>query len=713
MHPVSFDRSSYRIGGQPAYLLSGEFHYFRVPKTDWRRRMRLFKEAGGNTLATYIPWLLHEPEEGNFRFSGEDWLDLEGFLETAREMELYVIARPGPYQYSELIYDGLPGWLVKNYPEILARDISGRSFRQSSVSYLHPLFLQKVEAWFDQVCLILAKYTLASGGPIAFVQLDNEMAGIHEWFGTLDYHPVSMGFGKEDGRYPRFLQQRYGTLSNLNQSYASQAVSFNTVSPDVRTDTDPAVRTRKRKDYYDFYTSSLAEYATILAGLVRKHGITTPFVHNSGNPGMNAHFLETIQALGDQYLLGSDHYYNLNQEWPQNNPTPQYAVRSLISLEMLRAMGFPPTVFEIPGGSASDWPPVTPGDALAAYLVNLAYGMKGSNYYIFTGGPNPPGAGSTTDLYDYGAGIGAKGDIRPLYTVQKEFGAFIQERPWLVSAQRLCDVRFALDFEQPRSAYYWTETIPGLVSQPEAWNYLRRGPLLSALCAGLSPALVDIDSPDWSADTVTPLIVAASSSMSASRQTRLTEFIRAGGHVLLGPVLPQVDEALFPCPILQEFLGTGGPAAAISEQARPSIAGVRNVNGTAYTCPPPPVAEILGVDEWSGKPIAWQWKYDSGGSLIYLGLNWLHAMREHERMLLAVLDRLGLRQLVYCSNPNIWAPIWVHEDKALCYLINLFTAPMTTSVSFQTSPNSPLTGIPEVTIPPITILPRDVRLSRR
>ena len=78
---ITFNNRCYYIDGKPEYLLSGEFHYFRVPKPDWRRRMRLFKAAGGNCLATYIPWLIHEPEEGHFRFSGEDWLDPEGFLQ--------------------------------------------------------------------------------------------------------------------------------------------------------------------------------------------------------------------------------------------------------------------------------------------------------------------------------------------------------------------------------------------------------------------------------------------------------------------------------------------------------------------------------------------------------------------------------------------------------------------------------------------------------
>jgi beta-galactosidase len=97
MAPVSFDRHCWRIGGQAAFLVSGEFHYFRVPKADWKRRMSLLKEAGGNAIATYVPWGLHEPTEGQFVFSGQGGiLDLEEFLETAREAGLYVIARPGP-----------------------------------------------------------------------------------------------------------------------------------------------------------------------------------------------------------------------------------------------------------------------------------------------------------------------------------------------------------------------------------------------------------------------------------------------------------------------------------------------------------------------------------------------------------------------------------------------------------------------------------------
>jgi beta-galactosidase len=43
--PITFDHRSYYIAGKPAFLYSGEFHYFRVPREDWQRRMELFRQS--------------------------------------------------------------------------------------------------------------------------------------------------------------------------------------------------------------------------------------------------------------------------------------------------------------------------------------------------------------------------------------------------------------------------------------------------------------------------------------------------------------------------------------------------------------------------------------------------------------------------------------------------------------------------------------------
>ena len=244
---------------------------------------------------------------------------------------------------------------------------------------------------------------------------------------------------------------------------------------------------------------------------------------------MNTNFLESVEALGNKtFLLGSDHYYNLDQSWTQNNPTPQYAATVFVSLETLRLMGYPATVMEMPSGSASDWPPVTAGDCKACYWTNLAFGMKGSNYYIFTGGPNPPGVGATTDVYDYGAPIGAKNEMRPLYEVQKELGKFLERSSWLNEAEREFDCRFALDFEYSRAGQYWKDRGEFLVSSAEAWDFLRTGVLTTALCASLSPVFCDLSKDDWTGDRSTPVVLVSSSSLARAETGESNSISQSG-----------------------------------------------------------------------------------------------------------------------------------------------------------------------------------------
>jgi len=254
MIPVTFDASCYRIAGRSIHLHFGEFHYFRVPKADWRRRMELFKEAGGNCLATYIPWLIHEPQEGRFVFGGEDGItDMEGFLRLAAEVGLYVIAKPGPHQYSELRYGGLAPWLIPNHPGLRAKTLDGKDLGRSSVSYVHPLFLEKGRNWFAKVCPLIARHQVEGGGAVAFLQLDNELTGIHFSNGGPDYNAEAMGFGREDGRFARFLERRHGDVRQLNESWGTDFERLADARPTAIEPTRNPLRLRAMKDYIEFY----------------------------------------------------------------------------------------------------------------------------------------------------------------------------------------------------------------------------------------------------------------------------------------------------------------------------------------------------------------------------------------------------------------------------------------------------------------------------
>ncbi len=682
--PLEFTGEYFTSGGKPLYLISGEFHYFRVPRSDWRSRMQLLKQAGGNCIATYIPWLIHEPTEGRFTFTGADMRDLEGFLKTAAEEGLYVIARPGPYQYSELLYDGLPQWLTEKYPQLRAKNIEGNDFRRASLSYMHPLFLEKVEKWFDAVCPIIRKYTILNGGPIAMVQLDNEVMGIHVWNGSLDYNPETMGFGKEDGRYSSFLKNKYLTIDSVNNAYETSFKNFAAVTPLPVIPYTSVSDIRRIKDYADFYFDLHAGYLAKLAFMVRRHDIRVPLSHNSANPDMNGMLKETVEKLGNKkFLLGTDNYYTLDQTWRQNNPTPQYAARTLLSLEMLRVWGYPPMVCELPAGSLSSWPPVTATDARACYWMHMAYGMKGFNLYIFTGGINPPGLGTTTDLYDYGAPVGPAGEIRPHYAVIKEIGGFIRKNPWFIQAERINDCWIGLNYDYSRAYHYMFKRGNFLFNNAEAWNMMTTGALTTALCANMSPAFLNLDSNNWTDDISRPLIVVSSDCMSKKIQQTLIAFIKKGGNLMITPVIPYLDENFNPCTDLLEYLGN--PVIRhLSQVAFPriNVQQVKNIMSADafYAVNIPPDAMILGKDDVTQNTICYKYSIKNAGTVIFLGINWLHAQQEHINMLSYLLEELGMDQRIICDNPSVWTSLRVSGDKHILFLMNLMSSPMEATV---------------------------------
>lgn len=683
MQPISFDNQSYILDGQRQFLISGEIHYFRVARDAWRDRLEKLKAAGANCVATYVPWLLHEPTEGHFTFDGQ--LDVEAFLALCNEVGLRALVRPGPYQYSELAWHGLPGWLCENYPDLLARDIRGQVIRNASISYLHPLFIAHARRWYDIVIPRLAKHQTTCGGAVAAFQFDNELMGMHEWpTGGWDYNRETMGIGGDTGRWADFLRQKYGSPSAAAHAFGRSARSYAELIPLPADGT--LVSRRMTRDYQECYFDSIADYAATLVGWMRSLGVDVPVVHNSGNAGMNCYFERLHRKLGAGFHLGSDHYYNLGLNWAQNNPTPQYALTCFTSLEQLRLLGGPATVFELPGGSASDFPPITAADAGVAYLANLAMGMKGWNYYIFAGGQNIDQTGTTSDLYDYGAALSPlTGECRPLYLTQQRFAAFVKQNQWLLSAQRAADVRVGMDLELCRAVKYGDAG--SLLPARAAVEFYRNGLLATAFCAGASPELISLQQGDLPVDL--PLVAVSCDSMSRSVQQRLHDFLARGGKLLLLGTLPTLDEDFHPCAILAELAAATQHKLDVAA-ARLSAAGIDNVWANGWLSHFEPLADGAEVvaEEARGTRrryiVGFRRSLAGGGQFTVLGATWMQAMREHEAMLRNLLTPMGWRSVVRSSNPNVWTTLWCGRDgQSLLFALNLFTAPMQTSLQVR------------------------------
>ena len=669
MFDISWNKDGYSINGKPDFLISGEFQYFRVPKNDWSKRLDLLIEAGGNCVATYVPWVLHEPVEGDFKIGDEPYRDLEGFLDLCKEKGLPVIARPGPYQYSEMKHCGLPHWLCRDYPEIIALDINGeKTMMECSVSYLHPVFLEKTKKWFDFICPILAKYTVSKNGPILYMQFDNELIGVHEWFGGWDYHPVGMGIGGEENRYARFLKKKYEDISALNMAYESDYPSFGEIKP------WPKATPVKDKDYRDFYLANIAEYSLILAEWMREYGIDCDLVHNSANPGMNPYFLETVTALGEGFLLGSDLYYNLNMDFEANNPTPKYFIKGLICHDELRLMGFPSTIYEMQSGSAAEWPPILAEDLKCWYLSNIAAGMKGVNYYVFTGGPNPENISGDGHVYDYGAGIAADGTIRPIYHMQKEFGAFLHDNAWLSRSERVSDFYLGLDWEKARS-------------KDETWEFMQKGIMITSLCSSFMPEFVCLNG-DLSDYIDKPLLIAGDQCMDGGIQKKLVDYVKGGGDLCLISMMPELDENFAPCTILADFIGTQTESFRVPDMDI-SLDDVSGLICRTWKCDRiPDGAEAFAFDKNSGQVLGWQAKYENG-TITWLGMRWRHDKLVLNEMMRNLFRRLGPESpVVACDNPNIWTVLRSDGEKRMLFIMNLFSSPLEAGIKIREADGS-------------------------
>ena len=155
---------TFLLNGDPFVVKAAELHYPRIPKPYWDQRIKLCKALGMNTICLYTFWNAHEPQEGKFDFSGQN--DLREFIKLCQENDMKVILRPGPYVCAEWEMGGLPWWLLKK------KDIK---LREND-----PYFLERVDLFQKAVADQVADLTIADGGPIIMVQVENEYGSYGE-----------------------------------------------------------------------------------------------------------------------------------------------------------------------------------------------------------------------------------------------------------------------------------------------------------------------------------------------------------------------------------------------------------------------------------------------------------------------------------------------------------------------------------------------------
>jgi hypothetical protein len=158
---VEWDNGSLQVNGERVIIMSGEFHYARLPVPElWLDVFQKFKANGMNTVSIYFFWSYHSASKGVYDFTTPG-KDIQRLFDMAKEAGLYVIARPGPYCNAETNAGGFALW---------TSDGSGGKYRTSDEMYR-----QAWSAWVAGVGSIIAKNQITNGGPVILTQVENEL----------------------------------------------------------------------------------------------------------------------------------------------------------------------------------------------------------------------------------------------------------------------------------------------------------------------------------------------------------------------------------------------------------------------------------------------------------------------------------------------------------------------------------------------------------
>ncbi|KAM3299527.1 hypothetical protein ACQJBY_040828 [Aegilops geniculata] len=158
--------------GAPFQIVGGDVHYFRIVPEYWKDRLLRAKALGLNTIQTYVPWNLHEPEPQSWEFKG--FADIESYLRLAQELEMLVMLRVGPYICGEWDLGGFPPWLLTIEPAL--------KLRSSDSTYL-----SLVERWWRVLLPKVAPLLYENGGPVIMVQIENEFGSFGDDKNYLHY----------------------------------------------------------------------------------------------------------------------------------------------------------------------------------------------------------------------------------------------------------------------------------------------------------------------------------------------------------------------------------------------------------------------------------------------------------------------------------------------------------------------------------------------
>lgn len=513
-------------------LFSSELHYFRIPKKNWEALIDATLEMGNHCIAFYVPWYVHEVEDGVFDFDGSygEECDLISWLELLHKKKVEVILRPGPYIYAEMKNLGLPQWLIEKHPEARIME-----YRNHELVYLphgfafahnNPLFLHYVKRWLKKVIEVCRPY-IGKQQMISMIQLCNEIPGVD----IDDMNPMTLQLQNKESPFFQFYEKRYQTIACFNEAYHTTYQSFQEIRPwEMKKE---ALRYQKDHLAY-YYEDYYVRYFQTLKQIYEEAGIKdVTYLHNAYNPRAISLHLGIKKQLPDLYY-GIDNYFSLRSIFDERSAAyycefaPGFAKA---------AFHHAPFVLEHESGYWLDTPKVYGKDLYLFTIWSFLGGFKGCNLYLGHEGMNKPKMGMLATTHEWQAPIRMDGSKKKSFNDLKAAYTCIEQDDMIQLGETCYDIAYSFPF---RSGLIWEK----VSEQSEQMFYY-----LYKCC--LHPRIIDFDHEGCTQDT---LLYLSDSCMEEQVQENLLQYVAKGNTLILCGELPKRNQRLQPCSKLMEEL---------------------------------------------------------------------------------------------------------------------------------------------------------------
>lgn len=681
------------IDREPALLLSGEIQYFRLQPSVWADRLAMAKDAGLDTVASYIPWLWHELPGGEIDLTGatDPRRDLPAFIDLCASLGLRFIARPGPFVMAELKNEGIPYRICRDHPDAQPLGWDGRAASTDDLDYLHPGYTSAAERWLRAVYAILAPRQ-APDGPVVGVQLDNEV-GMLAWVSNTPHLNDHGAAGLWDWLTAQHSAGPAAELLGLTPADHEQTDHDHDehdqqqLAAAMRAGGDPNRTLEFHHNLGLWARDRFANYLHELAELARDHGVTVPLlinVHGTGG-GRGSSFPIGVSQLAEAYrgsagmIAGSDYYFG---ELTVRNIADLYLCNAILAC--VNGPDQPSASLEFEAGTGDYGDDLgslsAPESGVHKTLITLGQGNRLLNYYLLAGGHNPimegqpddgiSRIGFTGERHGFASPIDPEGRPTPGFAAITEMIKEIRPvEPVLATGSQLTDdlgYGFVADHYLTEYAHPAAEARLTQVAELERYrgfgftDALGRALVLGGYHFGALDlqALADPDSA-WAAGAAPPavprtIVLSTGRTLAPRIQQWLVDHVTGGGRLLLTGLLPDQDHHGVPCPILADAFGLSSAGVRIDRRDSigpywPTVTGTQAYAlsadlrvGSAQLLKPATNCEVLLRELGSGAACAVQVRAGAG-TMIFLGCALPAA---HLGAWQALLTRLGVERRV-------------------------------------------------------------------